>query len=103
MADHNRLDTTLGLFSERVLNAADCGQLRHAGVLISDLERAARVVRGLNTLFSIIGNNELSGKPLCADSIESLAGLGEEAASMLVSDIEHTAEWAEQSVMEGEQ
>jgi len=105
VANNKRLDTAPGLFSERVIDAADHGKLPHVGVLIADLERAARVARGLKTLFSIIGNNELfgrDGKPLCADSIESLAVLGEEAAAMLVSGIDETAEWAERTVMEAE-
>ncbi|CAN7464597.1 hypothetical protein D9M68_383200 [compost metagenome] len=108
MAEYKRLDEAPSMFADHVLDAADRGRFPSVGVgvLIADLERTARVARGLTTLFSIIENNDLFGsdsKPLRPSAIEALAVLGAEAAEMLVDGIERTAEWAEKSVMEGEQ
>ncbi len=111
----NFLDVKESAFSDRVQRAALQGRL-NADPLVGCLDSAARVSRGLSTIFRMARNNALQSfandqatagggdLALCADTMEALFDLGGEAARMLARDIEQTAAWAEtHGVREGKQ
>ncbi|AOY98202.1 hypothetical protein BKK81_01975 [Cupriavidus sp. USMAHM13] len=97
-------------FAEHIERAAYLGQLSNTGPLVECLNRAVRVARGLDMLFTLARNNAVEQHedeqaddgnralgPLSPATMDVLFDLGQTAAELLARDIGVVAAWTEEN------
>lgn len=95
-------------FAEHIERAAYLGQLSNTGPLVECLNRAVRVARGLDMLFTLARNNAVEQHEeeqaddgalgsLSPATMDVLFELGQTAAELLARDIGVVAAWTEEN------